>query len=150
MAYWLLKSEPESFGIDHLKRKGRDSWDGVRNYQARNFMRDRMRLGDSCFFYHSSCDVPGIVGICEVVREAYPDLSQFNPESKYYDPKSTPEQPRWFMVDVAYVRHLRRTIPLTELKTYPQLADMSVLARGSRLSITPVTEPQWRFILKHE
>ncbi len=109
-----MKSEPDVFGIDHLEKRRRQTehWDGVRNYQARNFMRDSMKKGDQVFFYHSNCDQPGIVGIAEVVKEGYPDHTAFDPESKYYDPKSTPENPRWFMVDVKFVRRLKRTISL--------------------------------------
>ena len=114
MAYWLMKSEPDEFGIDHLAAcpQQTEPWDGVRNYQARNMMRDEMRVGDRVFFYHSNCKEPGIVGIMEVVKEGYPDHTAFDPEQKYYDPKSDPEKPRWFMVDVRYERHLHRNIPL--------------------------------------
>ncbi len=151
MHYWLMKSEPDVFGIDHLKQMpdGTEHWDGVRNYQARNMMRDRMKLGDPVFFYHSNCDEPGIVGIMQVVREGYPDPTAFDPEQKYYDPKSDPENPRWFMVDIKYVRHLKRHITLKELKELADgpLADMPLLRKGNRLSIMPVTEEQWHFIL---
>jgi predicted RNA-binding protein with PUA-like domain len=146
-----MKSEPDVFGIDHLKQMpdGTEHWDGVRNYQARNMMRDRMKLGDPVFFYHSNCDEPGIVGIMQVVREGYPDPTAFDPEQKYYDPKSDPENPRWFMVDIKYVRHLKRHITLKELKELADgpLADMPLLRKGNRLSIMPVTEEQWHFIL---
>ncbi len=151
MHYWLMKSEPDVFGIDHLKQMpdGTEHWDGVRNYQARNMMRDRMKLGDPVFFYHSNCDEPGIVGIMQVVREGYPDPTAFDPEQKYYDPKSDPENPRWFMVDIKYVRHLKRHITLKELKELADgpLADMPLLRKGNRLSIMPVTDEQWHFIL---
>ncbi len=146
-----MKSEPDVFGIDHLKQMpdGTEHWDGVRNYQARNMMRDRMKLGDPVFFYHSNCDEPGIVGIMQVVREGYPDPTAFDPEQKYYDPKSDPENPRWFMVDIKYVRHLKRHITLKELKELADgpLADMPLLRKGNRLSIMPVTDEQWHFIL---
>lgn len=148
MSYWLLKSEPGVFSIDDLKRApGRsDHWDGVRNYQARNYMRDAMRKGDLAFFYHSSCAVPGIVGIVEIAREAYPDSTAFDRRSAYYDPKSTPDNPRWFMVDVRYRRTLKRVITLQELKQHRALSAMPLLRKGSRLSIMPVTAVQWDYI----
>ncbi|WP_455211217.1 EVE domain-containing protein [Kaarinaea lacus] len=149
MNYWLMKSEPDVFGIDDLKNQKNQTehWDGVRNYQARNFMRDRMKKGDQIFFYHSNCKHPGIVGIAKVSREAYPDHTAFDPEAKYYDPKSDPDNPRWYMVDVKYVRKLRRTITLEELKQLPNLEDFPLVRRGNRLSIMPVTEEQWEIIL---
>lgn len=152
MKYWLFKSEPDVFGIDHLAKlpKQTDHWDGVRNYQARNFMRDEMKVGDQGFFYHSNCAEPGIVGIVEIVRTGYPDHTACDPKSKYYDPKSDPENPRWFMVDVKLVRKLKRTITLQELKEYPQLEDFPLVRRGNRLSVMPVTASQWKFILKQE
>jgi predicted RNA-binding protein with PUA-like domain len=150
MAYWLMKSEPDAFSIDDLASRGAagEPWDGVRNYQARNMMRDTMRVGDQVFFYHSNCEVPGIVGIAEVASEPYPDATAFDPEAKYYDPKSDPENPRWFLVDVRYVRHLHRNIPLTELKAHGDgaLADFPLVRRGNRLSVMPVTDEQWAFI----
>jgi predicted RNA-binding protein with PUA-like domain len=145
-----MKSEPDVFGIEHLERRPdkTEHWDGVRNYQARNFMRDGMKKGDRVFFYHSNCKEPGIVGIAEVVREAYPDHTAFDPESKYHDPKSTPENPRWYMVDIRFVRRLKRTISLQELKGHAQaLPDFPLLARGSRLSVMPVSEEVWEYIL---
>lgn len=152
MSYWLLKSEPETFSIGDLENRPDrvEHWDGVRNYQARNFMRDGMRTGDQAFFYHSNCKAPGIVGIVTVAREAYPDFTAFDPDSPYYDPKSTPEKPRWFMVDVRHERTLRRTITLQELKSHPTLSEMPLLQKGSRLSIMPVTAQQWRYILRLE
>ena len=151
MNYWLMKSEPDVFGIDDLKnRPGRtEPWDGVRNYQARNMMRDQMKRGDLAFFYHSNCDDPGIVGIMTVAREGYPDHTAFDPQAKYYDPKSDPGNPRWYMVDVRYKRKLTRTITLQELKQYGggPLADMPLLRKGNRLSVMPVTAGQWDFIL---
>jgi predicted RNA-binding protein with PUA-like domain len=154
MAYWLFKSEPDAFGLEDLKARSdqTEPWDGVRNYQARNMMRDAMQPGDQVFFYHSNCKVPGIVGIAEVARGGYPDHTAFDPEAKYYDPKSDPDNPRWYMVDVRYVRHLARTIPLTELKEYADgpLADLPLVRRGNRLSIMPVTARQWAFILDLE
>ena len=151
MNYWLMKSEPDVFGIDDLKnRPGRtEPWDGVRNYQARNMMRDQMKRGDLAFFYHSNCDDPGIVGIMTVAREGYPDHTAFDPQAKYYDPKSDPGNPRWYMVDVRYKRKLTRPITLQELKQYGggPLADMPLLRKGNRLSVMPVTAGQWDFIL---
>ncbi len=150
MSHWLMKSEPDVFGIEHLEKRPKktDPWDGVRNYQARNFMRDGMKKGDQIFFYHSNCKEPGIVGIAEVVREAYPDHTAFDPESKYYDPKSDPNNPRWFMVDVKFVRRLKRTISLQELKAHAEaLSDFPLLQKGSRLSVMPVSEEAWEYIL---
>lgn len=149
MNYWLMKSEPNAFSIDDLKSGPHqiEPWDGVRNYQARNFMRDEMRIGDQVFFYHSNCKVPGIVGIMEVARESYPDPTAFDPNNKYFDLKSDPQKPRWFLVDVRYVRHTRRLIPLPELKEHEALENMTVLRKGNRLSITPVTAGQWDYIL---
>jgi len=152
MNYWLMKSEPDVFGIDHLRAmpKKTEHWDGVRNYQARNMMRDQMKKGDQVFFYHSNCKEPGIVGIMEVVKEGYPDFTSWNPESKYYDPKSTAENPRWFMVDVKFKRKLKRTIPLTELKEQSGLEEMALVRRGNRLSIIPVSMQEWQIILGME
>jgi predicted RNA-binding protein with PUA-like domain len=151
MAYWLMKSEPDAFSIDDLAARGDagEPWDGVRNYQARNLMRDAMRIGDQVFFYHSNCEVPGIVGIAEVASEAYPDATAFDPDAKYHDPQSDPDNPRWFLVDVRYVRHLSRTISLAELKEHADgtLADLPLVRRGNRLSVMPVTDAQWAFIL---
>ncbi|MFC1772768.1 EVE domain-containing protein [Pseudomonadota bacterium] len=152
MNYWLMKSEPDVFGIDHLKAmpKKTEHWDGVRNYQARNMMRDEMKKGDMVFFYHSNCDEPGIVGLMKVVKEGYPDFTAFDPEQKYYDPKSDPDKPRWYMVDVQYQRKTKRNITLAELKSYPQLEDCPLVRKGNRLSIMPFTKKQWDFILKLE
>jgi predicted RNA-binding protein with PUA-like domain len=147
MNHWLMKSEPETFSIDHLKRKRREPWDGVRNYQARNFMRDGMRPGDKVFFYHSNCAVPGIVGIAEVVTDAYPDPSQFDPNSHYFDPASSRDKPRWVLVDVKFVKKLKRTISLEELKADPALADMPLVRKGNRLSVMPVEAAHWKYIL---
>jgi predicted RNA-binding protein with PUA-like domain len=154
MDYWLMKSEPDVFGIDHLAAcpQQTEPWDGVRNYQARNMMRDEMKVGDRVFFYHSNCDEPGIVGIMEVVTGGYPDHTAFDPDQKYFDPKSDPEKPRWFMVDVRYQRHLGRNISLKELKQYAHgpLEGMPLVRKGNRLSIMPVTQEQWNFILSLE
>lgn len=152
MNYWLMKSEPDTFGIDDLKNRPKQTehWDGVRNYQARNMMRDDMKKGDQIFFYHSNCKEPGIVGIARVVKEAYPDFTSWDPESNYYDPKSSEENPRWFMVDIKFVRKFKRTITLNELKTAPALSEMALVKKGNRLSINPVTEQQWNYILDME
>ena len=144
MAYWLLKSEPEAFSIDDLEQKGVEHWDGVRNYGARNNLM-AMRVGDLGFFYHSSADPPGVAGVCEVVREAYPDHTQFDPVSKYFDPKASPDQPRWFMPDVRFVAKLPRFVSLREIRQTPGLQDME-LARWSRLSVSKVTEKEWSII----
>lgn len=148
MAYWLMKSEPDVFGIDDLKNApgGTDHWDGVRNYQARNYMRD-MKTGDEVLFYHSNCKEPGVAGLAVVAREAYPDHTAFDPKDPHYDPKSDPDKPRWFMVDIKYRRKLKRIITLTELKQYRTLKDMPLVRRGNRLSIMPVTKKQWDFIM---
>lgn len=155
MNYWLFKSEPDVFGIQHLMAMPRktDHWDGVRNYQARNMMRDDMRKGDLGFFYHSNCSEPGIVGIVEIVKEGYPDHTAFDANEKYYDPKSDPENPRWYMVDVRHKRKLKRNISLKELKTltdHEALAEMPLLRRGNRLSVMPVPKAAWDFILSLE
>jgi predicted RNA-binding protein with PUA-like domain len=144
---WLMKSEPNTYSIDDLARDGSTHWDGVRNYQARNMMRDDMKKGDLVFFYHSNCPEPGIAGIMKIVREGYPDHTAFDRRSKYYDPKSDPENPHWFMVDVQFVRKLSRVIPLSELKENPKLDDMQLVKRGNRLSIMPVNKKQWDTIL---
>lgn len=144
-----MKSEPDVFSIDDLKAcpNSTEHWDGVRNYQARNFMRDDMKKGDKILFYHSNCKPPGIAGIAKVEREGYPDHTAFDKKSKYFDPKSKKEEPRWIMVDVKYVKKFKRVISLDELKEYPELSEMKVLQKGSRLSITPVTEEEFEFIL---
>lgn len=153
MNYWLLKSEPHTFGIADLDSAPNQttSWEGVRNYQARNFLRDDFRLGDQAFFYHSGTAAPAIVGIVEVIREGYPDATAFDPVSPYYDPASTPANPRWHRVDVRLVRHLRRVISLVELKRHAAvLGDSALLRRGNRLSVLPVSAAQWAFILALE
>ena len=150
MAYWLMKSEPDAFSIDDLERVGTEPWDGIRNYQARNMIRDEMKPGDQAFFYHSNTKVPGIVGIMEIVSEPKPDPTAFDPDEKYYDPKSDPDKPRWYLVDVKYVRHTKRVIPLTELKADPALEEMPLVRRGNRLSVMPVTEEQFEHILSLE
>lgn len=150
MKYWLMKSEPDAFSIDDLQRKGVEPWDGVRNYQARNFMRDGMKVGDKIFFYHSNTDVPGIVGIATVASPAYPDESQFNPKSKYYDDKAKREEPRWMLVDVKFERKFERTISLDEMKNLDELAEMPLVRKGNRLSVMPVAKHDWDIILKLE
>ncbi|MEZ5507717.1 MAG: EVE domain-containing protein [Gammaproteobacteria bacterium] len=149
MGYWLFKSEPDTFSIDDLKARGvkGEPWDGVRNYQARNMLRDEVKKGDLVFFYHSNTDVPGIVGIAEVIKPAFPDPSQFNPESDYFDPKATPENPRWFCPQVKFHSKFKGTISLDQLKQIPALADMALVRKGNRLSIMPVTADQWQFIM---
>ena len=149
MSYWLMKSEPDEFSIDDLVRAPRRTtpWFGVRNYQARNYMRDAMRPGDGVLFYHSSCEVPGIAGLAGVSSAPYPDPTQFDPKSPYYDPKATRESPRWILVDVKLVRKTR-LLALDEIRAQPQLADMVILRRGNRLSVTPVTAAEWKFIGK--
>ena len=148
MAYWLMKSEPDEFSIDDLARAPRKTtpWFGVRNYQARNFMRDHMTVGDGVLFYHSSCEVPGIAGLAKVAAKAYPDASQFDRKSGYFDPKSKRDDPRWMNVDVKLVKKTR-LMPLEEMRSYPELAGMRTLRPGNRLSITPVTGSEWNFIL---
>ena len=152
MNYWLMKSEPSVYSIDDLKsmQRSTDHWDGVRNYQARNMLRDQMKVGDQAFFYHSNCEVPGIVGLIEIVRAGYPDHTAFDAASKYFDPKSDPDNPRWFMVDVKYLRHTRRVIPLAELKAHARLKNMPLVRKGNRLSVMPVSKAEWQFILSLE
>ena len=145
MRYWLMKSEPEAYGIDDLARDKVTAWWGVRNYQARNFMRDQMQPGDRGFFYHSNCAEPGIVGIVEVAKPAYPDATQFDRRHKYFDPKSSPDNPRWLNVDVKLVKKTK-LISLAELRNHKELANMRTLAKGNRLSITPVDPAEWKFI----
>ncbi|MGL5048255.1 MAG: EVE domain-containing protein [Shewanella sp.] len=149
MNYWLMKSEPDEFSIDDLEAcpKQTEAWFGIRNYQARNYMRDDMQIGDKVFFYHSSCKVPGIVGIAEVVTNAYPDSTAYDPESKYFDPKSDSTRPRWLRVDIRFVEKFNDMMSLSVIKNLPQLADMCLVAKGSRLSIQPVTAEQWQAVL---
>jgi predicted RNA-binding protein with PUA-like domain len=147
MAYWLLKSEPSVFSIDDLERRGTSLWDGVRNYQARNFLR-AMQPGDEAFFYHSSCAEPGIVGLMSVARTAYPDPTQFDPDSPYYDPASPDDKPRWDSIDVRFRKKLSRPLTLAELKVLPQLTDLALVKKGSRLSVMPVSAGEWRAILE--
>jgi predicted RNA-binding protein with PUA-like domain len=153
MNYWLIKSEPDAFSIDDLMNAPGQTthWDGVRNYQARNFMRDKMRKGDQVFYYHSNCKEPGIVGIAEVVSGAYPDHTAFDSNDIHYDPKSDPDNPRWMMIDVHYKRKTRRLISLSEIKEYgAQLEGLALIRRGNRLSVMPVSKQHWDFILSLE
>ena len=146
--YWLMKSEPDVYGIDHLARETKPAmWEGCRNYTVRNFMRDTMKGGDLAFFHHSNSDPSGIVGIMEIVGEPYPDPTQFDPKSHYYDPKSTKEAPRWLARDVKFVRKFNRIIPLAELREHPLLSDMWVARKGQRLSVMPVTAAEWEAVL---
>ncbi len=148
MAYWLMKSEPDVYSIDHLERDGREPWDGIRNYQARNFMRDDMKVGDKAFFYHSNAKEVGIVGTMTIASEPYDDPTQFNKKSKYFDPKSSKDKPRWQLVDVEFESKFPRVVTLAELKANPKLADMRLVQKGNRLSIMPVTRKEWDTILK--
>jgi predicted RNA-binding protein with PUA-like domain len=147
MAYWLMKSEPADVSVDDLAamKKKTVAWYGVRNYLARNYMRDLMRVGDGVLFYHSSCPEPGIAGIAKVASQPYPDATQFDPNSKYYDPKSSPDNPRWIHVDVQLIKKTR-LVSLQELRAHPALTDMVILQKGNRLSITPITVPQWQTV----
>ena len=150
MKYWLMKSEPDVYGIDHLRAEKRktDHWDGIRNYQARNFMRDEMKKGDLAFFYHSNCEEPAIVGLMEIVREAYPDHTAFLANEKYFDAKSDPDNPRWIMVDVRFRKKFKKSVSLKALKGERSLAQMRLVQRGNRLSILPVVAKEWKHILK--
>jgi predicted RNA-binding protein with PUA-like domain len=149
MRYWLMKSEPDEAGIDDALAASNSTlpWTGVRNYQARNFMRDQMQIGDGVLFYHSSCAEPGIAGLAEIASTPYPDPTQFDPASPYFDPKSDLEHPRWLLVDVRALKKTR-LMSLPELRSYPALEDMIILKRGNRLSITPVTSAEWTFIVQ--
>lgn len=152
MQYWLMKSEPDVFSIDDLIKSPQQTahWEGVRNYQARNMLRDQIKAGDQAFFYHSSCDTPGIVGIMDIAQQGYPDNTAFDPKAKYYDAKSHPEKPTWFMVDVHFVRKFKRPITLAELRLNPALAQFSLLKKGNRLSVIPVSPKEWQAILSME
>ena len=147
MQFWLMKSEPETYSIDDLKEFQTDHWDGIRNYQVRNFFRDQMKIGDKAFFYHSNCKEPGIVGLMEIASEAYPDHTAFDSKEKYFDAKSDPENPRWLMLDVTYIRHTKRNITLSELRDHSSLKEMRLLQKGNRLSVIPMTKKEWDYIL---
>lgn len=151
MAYWLMKSEPEEYSIDDLQAQPEqtDHWDGIRNYQARNMMRDQMQVGDLVLFYHSNCKPPGIVGIAEVASEAYPDHTAWDPESDHFDPKSSPDNPRWIMVDIRFKEKFPQKLTLPQLRRIPELNNMKILQKGNRLSITPITQQEWDTILRH-
>lgn len=147
MRYWLMKSEPDVFSIHDLERVKRSDWDGVRNYQARNFMRDDMRSGDLVLFYHSNAEPSGVAGIARVSRQSHPDLTQFDRKSEYYDPKATPEKPIWFLVEVEFVQAFPEVIPLERLKREKALAKMPLVQKGTRLSVMPVSEAEWKCVL---
>lgn len=152
MNYWLMKSEPDVYSIDDLEKKHPQSalWDGVRNYQVRNMMRDQMQPGDQAFFYHSNCKPPGIVGIMEITSKGYPDVTAIDPKHRYFDPKSDPQNPRWYGVDVRFIRKLKRMLSLEELKQSPALIDLPIIKRGNRLSIIPLSQEDWQHILNLE
>jgi predicted RNA-binding protein with PUA-like domain len=147
MNYWLMKSEPGCYSIDDLRRDGSTFWDGVRNYQARNMMRDQIKKGDQVLFYHSNATPPGIVGIAKVVKEGYPDHTAFDPDSDHPDLATTPDDPRWYMVDIAFVKKFDHLIALNELKQHPELSDMQLLKKGNRLSVMPVSADHWQTIM---
>ncbi len=147
MRYWLMKTEPEAYSIDDLERDGRTYWEGVRNYQARNFMRDDLKVGDQVLFYHSGTKTPGVAGIGEVAKDGYPDHTARDPKSKYFDPKATQEDPRWFMVDIAFVKRFEGFVPLSALRETAGLEKMPLLNR-SRLSVQPVSEDEFNIILR--
>ena len=150
MNYWLMKNEPEDYSIDDLARDKVEPWDGIRNYQVRNMFRDQMKVGDLAFFYHSNCKPPAVVGIMTIASEAYPDHTQFDPKSRYYDAKSDKENPRWLLVDVKYKRKLKREITLQELKENKKLEDFRLNQKGNRLSVIPVKKSEWDLILSLE
>ncbi|MFT4516795.1 MAG: putative RNA-binding protein with PUA-like domain [Gammaproteobacteria bacterium] len=150
MKYWLMKNEPEDYGIDDLKKDKTEHWDGIRNYQVRNMIRDDMNIGDIAFFYHSNCEIPGIYGLMTINSKAYPDHTAFDKKAKYYDVKSDKNKPTWLMVDVKYKRKLSNAITLKELKSKKKLSEMRVVQKGNRLSITEVTEKDWEYILSLE
>ncbi len=147
MGYWLMKSEPGAYGVADLERAGVDMWEGCRNYTVRNYFRDAMQIGDHAFFYHSNANPSGIVGTMEIVSEPYPDPTQFDPSSHYYDPKSPPGNPRWVLRDVKFLSKFKRTVSLAELRETPGLEEMHVVRKGQRLSVMPVTEAEWQIVL---
>ena len=150
MNYWLMKSEPDVFSFNDLKLRPKktEPWNGVRNYQARNFMRDDMKIGDLILFYHSSCDVPGVAGLARVNSKPYPDTTQFDKKSEYYDPKASLENPRWILIDVSFEKELKNYVSLEEIKKHPELSHMRLLQKGNRLSILPVSKEEFNFIVK--
>lgn len=145
--YWLFKSEPEAYSIDDLAKEKKTFWDGIRNYQARNFLRDEIKFGDQILFYHSNIEPPGVYGICEVVKDGYPDHTAFNPESNHFDPKSNPQSPAWFMVDIKFVKKLSKPVTLEEIKANSKLKKMKLIQRGNRLSVMPVTKEEFTLIV---
>lgn len=149
MQYWLFKTEPDAFSIDDLSNKPNqiEHWDGIRNYQARNFLRDNVKCGDQVFIYHSSCKNVGIAGLAEVVKEAYADHTQFDPESNYYDPKSSPDNPRWVMVDIQFKQKFAQILPLKDIKSMPQISEIGLVKKGHRLSIMPVQKTEFDYLL---
>ncbi|MBU3018028.1 EVE domain-containing protein [Paraglaciecola agarilytica] len=149
MQYWLFKTEPDAFSIDDLAARPNQTehWDGIRNYQARNFLRDQVKQGDKVFIYHSSCKDVGIAGLAEVLKEAYPDHTQFDPESHYYDPKSSPDNPRWVMVDVKFIEKFPDVLALKKIKTMPEISEVGLVKKGHRLSIMPVNEQEFSALL---
>jgi predicted RNA-binding protein with PUA-like domain len=151
MQYWLFKTEPDAFSVDDLANmpKQIEHWDGIRNYQARNFLRDDVKLGDLVFIYHSSCKDVGIVGLAEVVKEGYVDHTQFDPESKYYDPKSAEDKPRWIMVDIQFKQKFKQALPLKEIKQMPEITDIGLVQKGHRLSIMPVKQSEFEWLLEN-
>ena len=150
MVFWLFKTEPDAFSIDDLAARPQQTepWDGVRNYQARNFLRDKVQLGDKVFIYHSSCKQVGIAGVAEVVKAGYPDTEQFNPESKYYDPKASIDAPRWYRVDVKFVEKFNTVLPLKIIKSLPEVTEVGLVKKGHRLSIMPVEENEWHALYR--
>ena len=148
MNYWLMKNEPEDYSIDELAKDKTEPWDGIRNYQVRNMIRDEMRIGDNAFFYHSNCEIPGIYGQMTICKEAYVDHTAFDKKAKYYDPKSKIEAPRWLMVDVEFKKKFNKIVSLKELKSFNELSQMRVVQRGNRLSITKLEKKEWDFIIK--
>lgn len=148
MKYWIFKSEPSTYSIDDMMRDVTTYWNGVRNYQARNFLRDDVKIGDQVLFYHSSCEVPAIVGLCEVVKNGYPDFTAFDPKSEYFDPKSKIDEPTWFMVDIKFVKKFRNPVTLQNIKSNPKLRNLKLVQKGNRLSIIPITKDEFDEILK--
>ncbi len=148
MTHWAMKSEPDCYGIEHLRKKSPAIWEGCRNYQVRNWMRDTMKVGDLALFSHSSCDPAGPAGVMRIVKQAYPDPTQFDPSSQYYDPKSTKENPRWYAPDVAFVAAFDRVLPLAELRDVPGLEEMMLLKKGMRFSVMPITKKEFEIVVK--
>lgn len=146
--YWLMKCEPDSYSIDDLEKDGTTHWDGVRNYQARNFMRDDMKVGDKVLYYHSNAEPPGASGVAEIVKEGYPDFTAFDPDDSHYDPKSDKDKPRWYMVDIKFAKKFKNYVPLTDIKENGKLQDMKLVQKGNRLSVMPVTKDEFDEIVK--